>query len=817
MRHRFLFLSAALLCAPFVLAQRPQISPGVGNAVPLARKRIQSDRDSVVLSGDVIVNNATAGPVLGEKALSLDSNVVTPAGYKLAATSIDLDAGATAGGDVYFNTLTNGGSIHGAQITPLGLPVYASLPPVLVRPAGTQNVDVPDNGQLTLNEGAYGNLTVGRSATLRLAGGGYAFASITVRRAGALLCAGPADVVVPGPPDFGPNSVVGPAGGAGLTAAGIRIQIDGINGSDGALSSTPPAAHAGQSAQVSATLYATAGTLDFDQSFAGNGAFFGRDIHVSRNGRFSINSAFNTAPTANPQSVFTAGSSPLTITLTGSDPEGGALAFSIVSPPVAGTLSPVTVTSPGSASVTYTPAAAGMPDSFTFRVTDPGGATGDAVVRINATEADPPGGNPTTVLATDSSAQTAKDVPATLQLRGTAPAGVALTFSIVANTGPSHGSLGTVTQGSESPERSATVVYTPGSGFEGADAFQFQACGVIGSVNVCDTALFAITVQGGLTDPSSIAHDVEVETTPGTSVPISLGESSIQTAGRRFFLAPQATTLDPAAIAGNVADANGDNLGDNANSLPGSTPIFMSAGVNESGGSGSNGTVRMQFEWDLSNIGSAGALQSADVILPTHRGTTDSLDTFFYWTTVSGDGNLTNSDFEAPAQQISGAVMSVPPSMPLGADGTFSFGVLDPLRTSVTSGFTFFAVQGRVDENQNGPARGLEVRTTASGNVSTNDVPMLSLATTTVTQLFYTITALPPNGQLRDAQNQLITNVPYALPSPFVTYTPNTGFTGLDAFTFSVSNGVISSNAAGRISVLLPDCRTNVKGCDNGR
>jgi hypothetical protein len=110
------------------------------------------------------------------------------------------------------------------------------------------------------------------------------------------------------------------------------------------------------------------------------------------------------------------------------------------------------------------------------------------------------------------------------------------------------------------------------------------------------------------------------------------------------------------------------------------------------------------------------------------------------------------------------------------------------------------------------------VRTTADGNVSNNNVPMLSLATPgVIAQLLYTITALPSNGLLRDASNQLITTTPYTLSSPFVTYTPNSGFTGLDAFTFSVSNGVISASATGRINVALPDCRVTVTGCNNGR
>src|SRR4051794_8416910 len=166
MKRAARFLLVTLFSAPLLFGQRVQPSPGVGNAVLLATNSIQLDRDTVIVSGDVIVNGATVGPVLGELALSLDRNVTTPAGYKLAATSIDLDQGAVAGGRVYYNTLHNQGTIAGAQFTPLAVPVYATLPPAVVRPAGTNDVAVADSATLMFDEGAYGNLIVGRSATI---------------------------------------------------------------------------------------------------------------------------------------------------------------------------------------------------------------------------------------------------------------------------------------------------------------------------------------------------------------------------------------------------------------------------------------------------------------------------------------------------------------------------------------------------------------------------------------------------------------------------------------------------------------------------
>src|SRR6185369_6678247 len=139
-------------------------------------------------------------------------------------------------------------------------------------------------------------------------------------------------------------------------------------------------------------------------------------------------------------------------------------------------------------------------------------------------------------------------------------------------------------------------------------------------------------VEAAVVEPPSLAHDVLVSTPTDTPVLISLGQSTFLSVTRRFVGSSDAAMLDPVEIAGNVADANFDGFGDNANALPGSAPVFMSAGVNGIGGAGSNGTVRMQFEWDMSSIiGSADALQSAHVVLPTHRGTIDSLDTYFYW------------------------------------------------------------------------------------------------------------------------------------------------------------------------------------------
>ena len=167
------FLFVAAFAAHGVAQQPPPLPPAVGNAVLLATNSIQVDRNVVVTRGDLVVNNASAGPVLGEKDLSLDAGVKTPAGFALKANSIDVDGGAVVDGDVYFNLLQNNGAINGAINTPLSLPVIATLPELPPFQAwGAQNVTVANGATQPLGTGVYGDVTVTpatRGCTRRLA------------------------------------------------------------------------------------------------------------------------------------------------------------------------------------------------------------------------------------------------------------------------------------------------------------------------------------------------------------------------------------------------------------------------------------------------------------------------------------------------------------------------------------------------------------------------------------------------------------------------------------------------------------------------
>lgn len=90
----------------------------------------------------------------------------------------------------------------------------------------------------------------------------------------------------------------------------------------------------------------------------------------------------NDPPTAHPQAIQAIPGSPAPITLTGTDPEGYSMVFSVTSPPAHGTLSGTAPDLFYTANATYL-----GPDSFTFQVMDSEGQVDSAIISINVTAA----------------------------------------------------------------------------------------------------------------------------------------------------------------------------------------------------------------------------------------------------------------------------------------------------------------------------------------------------------------------------------------------------------------------------------------------
>jgi Big-like domain-containing protein len=224
---------------------------------------------------------------------------------------------------------------------------------------------------------------------------------------------------------------------------------------------------------------------------------------------------------------------------------------------------------------------------------------------------------------------------------------------------------------------------------------------------------------------------------------------------------------------------------------------------------GIQGVARVQIEWDISTLPTVEGIESAEVTLSTVRGTVDSLDTFFYAGTAEQDGVLAVSDYQAPASQISGVVMPVPAGSNPGDEGTFVFNVTSQVKAARAAGRNFFSLQARVNEALAGGGfkRGLQVRSTATGNLTAGNEPKLQVVTTpSGPTLSFKITSLPAGGTLRFGGSPVVVNQTFAT-APTLLYTPNPGFTGNDSFTFRVTQGALSD--LGTISILVNSAPSN--------
>lgn len=204
----------------------------------------------------------------------------------------------------------------------------------------------------------------------------------------------------------------------------------------------------------------------------------------------------NDVPVAVAQSLTTPEDTPLPIVLTGTDIEGIALTYSVVTLPANGMLSCNNCANP-----IYTPNLNyNGPDSFTFKVNDGTVDSAPATITINVTPVnDVPIANNQTVMVIE---DTAKPIT----LTGSDVENSPLTFTIV--TPPANGVLSGT---------GANVIYTPNANYNGPDAFTFKVNdGTIDSA----PATVSITVSPVNDVPVAIAQNL---TTPeDTQLPIVL-------------------------------------------------------------------------------------------------------------------------------------------------------------------------------------------------------------------------------------------------------------------------------------------------------
>ena len=102
--------------------------------------------------------------------------------------------------------------------------------------------------------------------------------------------------------------------------------------------------------------------------------------------RIDVRDLENNPPTVNPATATTLEDQPVVIALSGTDPEGAAITFSVATPPTKGATSNLTSTGTNTANITYTPNAnTNGSDSFTVTASDGQGSSVPAAVAITVT------------------------------------------------------------------------------------------------------------------------------------------------------------------------------------------------------------------------------------------------------------------------------------------------------------------------------------------------------------------------------------------------------------------------------------------------
>ena len=279
------------------------------NASPKTSDFIFEAANSIVLhSAPLTVNGADvgargtgSGPFLsGGVAIDISSGAVVQTTHNVIADSIKLNTGIKVG-DLQVNRLVNPSSGTHGSVTPL-VPLPALPAPAAVTP-GTTNLTVAGGKTVTASPGQFLTVSLGTSAVLRLNAGMYQMKDLTIGTSGRIEALGTVQIRIANRLNAGSSFFIGPASGTTLTAKDIRIEVSGINGTDGALGSTPKAAALASNGSIRALVLVPNGTLSFATGICAKGAFLAKDIDVgSSNAAYTFEDGFPNAATCTPAS-----------------------------------------------------------------------------------------------------------------------------------------------------------------------------------------------------------------------------------------------------------------------------------------------------------------------------------------------------------------------------------------------------------------------------------------------------------------------------------------------------------------------------------
>jgi hypothetical protein len=593
-----------------------------------------------------------------------------------------------------------------------------------------------------------------------------------------------------------------------VSRTGVALDGDGFALSENAMDESLPALASGGAQGVLAVYQAADASL-------------GRGVQRVKARRLSIPA--NTPPTADAQSVTTAEDQAVAVELGGSDPEGSALTFTIASQPANGTLSGT------GAKLIYTPASNfNGTDSFTFTVSDGQATSAPATVTLTITPVnDAP-------VATAQSVSALEETPKTITLTGTDQEGDALTFSVA--TGPAHGTI------TGTPP---AITYTPELNYIGPDSFTFTASDGLGtsapatvSINVLaendppvataqpvttdeDTAV-NITLAGVDPDNDPLTFTIASQPANGTlsgtppavrytpaanfngtdsftftvtdglftSAPATVSITVVSKNDRPVAMSQSVTTAEdmPKPITLVATDEDGTPLTYTVVTAPargtisGTLPnITYTPALNYSGADSFTFTASDGQETSAPATVSITITPVNDAPVPTPRTINLSEDTTATVTLMAADPEGDSFTLTVATQPANGTLSGTPPiltytpSANFNGTDSFTFTASDAQGTSAPATVTLI-----VSPVNDPPFATAQPVTTAE------DTPVtVTLAGTDQDgePLTFNITTQPTGGSLSGTP-------------PALTYTPSANLSGPDSFTFTASDGKVTSARA---------------------
>ncbi len=217
----------------YLLDQLPVTQSQFSTFSVFATHSIWLKQNSQILSGSVAVNDSGAAPFLASEELTVGDNVVTPAGTSLQAEHIKVKQNAVVNSDVFYNELTNNGTINGSLNTPVVLPLFTTLPPFQSASAGTQDITVAQNDSISLVPGDYGDIKVKKKGIILFMGGLYNIRNIDFGDNTKMLFSGPSEIRVEEKFEASQKAYVAPQDTTAMSAKDIVFYVAGINGNNG--------------------------------------------------------------------------------------------------------------------------------------------------------------------------------------------------------------------------------------------------------------------------------------------------------------------------------------------------------------------------------------------------------------------------------------------------------------------------------------------------------------------------------------------------------------------------------------------------------